>query len=78
MLIYSFFFVEYIFIFLKYINSFKFLQLNYLKMKKINSAFISVFNKENLEPLVSLLTKFNIKLYSSGGTKIALDKLVVK
>ena len=47
-------------------------------MKKINSAFISVFNKENLEPLVSLLTKFNIKLYSSGGTKLALDKLGCK
>ena len=47
-------------------------------MKKINSAFISVFNKENLEPLVSLLIKFNIKLYSSGGTKIALEKLGCK
>ena len=47
-------------------------------MKKINSAFISVFNKENLEQLVSLLIKFNIKLYSSGGTKIALEKLGCK
>ena len=47
-------------------------------MKKINSAFISVFNKENLKPLVSLLIKLNIKLYSSGGTKIALEKLGCK
>ena len=47
-------------------------------MKKINSAFISVFNKGNLKPLVSLLIKFNIKLYSSGGTKIALEKLGCK
>ena len=47
-------------------------------MKKINSAFISVFNKENLESLVSLLLKLNIKLYSSGGTKIALEKLGCK
>ena len=47
-------------------------------MKKINSAFISVFNKENLKPLVSILKKLNIKLYSSGGTKIALEKLNCK
>ncbi len=47
-------------------------------MKKINSAFISVFNKGNLKPLVSILSKFNIKLYSSGGTKIALEKLNCK
>ncbi len=44
-------------------------------MKQINSAFISVFNKENLKPLISLLKKLNIKLYSSGGTKIELEKL---
>ncbi len=44
-------------------------------MKKINSAFISVFNKENLKPLVSTLNKLNIKLYSSGGTKLELEKL---
>ena len=44
-------------------------------MKQINSAFISVFNKENLKPLISLLKKLNIKLYSSGGTKITLEQL---
>jgi len=44
-------------------------------MKQINSAFISVFNKDNLKPLISLLEKLNIKLYSSGGTKLALEKL---
>ena len=44
-------------------------------MKKINSAFISVFNKEKLKPLVSTLNKLNIKLYSSGGTKVELEKL---
>tara|TARA_B100001250_G_scaffold349028_1_gene319994 strand:+ start:364 stop:1881 length:1518 start_codon:yes stop_codon:yes gene_type:complete len=44
-------------------------------MKKINSAFISVFNKEKLKPLVSTLNKLNIKLYSSGGTKLELEKL---
>ena len=47
-------------------------------MKKINSAFISVFNKENLNPLVSLLIKLNIRLFSSGGTKIALEQLGCK
>ena len=44
-------------------------------MKQINSAFISVFNKDNLKQLISLLEKLNIKLYSSGGTKLALEKL---
>ncbi len=44
-------------------------------MKQINSAFISVFNKDNLKPLISLLEKLNVKLYSSGGTKLALEEL---
>jgi len=44
-------------------------------MKQINSAFISVFNKENLKPLISLLKILNVKLYSSGGTKLTLEQL---
>ena len=44
---------------------------------KINSAFISVFNKENLESLVSLLLKLNIKLYHQVN-KNSLEKLGCK
>ena len=44
-------------------------------MKEIKSAFISVFNKDNLKPLVQKLHTLNVKIFSSGGTKIALEKL---
>lgn len=44
-------------------------------MKKINSALISVFNKENLEPIVALLQKHNVQIYSTGGTQSFLEGL---
>ena len=47
-------------------------------MKEIKSAFISVFNKENLKPLIKILHNLNVKIYSSGGTKIALEKIGCK
>ncbi len=37
--------------------------------KKINSALISVFNKEGLEPIVKELHKQNVTIYSTGGTE---------
>ena len=37
-------------------------------MKKIRRALISVSNKQNLKDLLKLLTKYKIKLISSGGT----------
>ncbi len=36
--------------------------------KKISAALISVYHKENLEPLVQLLDKQGVHLYSTGGT----------
>lgn len=36
--------------------------------KKIGSALISVFHKENLEPILFALQKLQVKLYSTGGT----------
>src|SRR5690554_7131386 len=36
--------------------------------KKISSALISVFHKENLEPILFALQKLQVKLYSTGGT----------
>ncbi len=36
--------------------------------KKINSALISVYHKDNLEPLIKKLQELNITIYSTGGT----------
>lgn len=40
-----------------------------MSLKKISSALVSVYNKENLEPLIQLLHSHNVKLYSTGGTE---------
>ena len=42
--------------------------------KKIKSALISVFNKEGLEPVISLLTKHDITIYSTGGTQKFIEE----
>ncbi len=42
-------------------------------MKKIKSALISVYYKDKLEPLVALLNKYNVQLYSTGGTQTFLE-----
>jgi phosphoribosylaminoimidazolecarboxamide formyltransferase/IMP cyclohydrolase len=38
-------------------------------LKRINSALISVFYKDKLEPIIDLLNELNIKIVSTGGTK---------
>ena len=47
-------------------------------MKKIQSAIISVFNKDKLENICYLLSNNNIKIYSTGGTYDFISKLGVK
>lgn len=47
-------------------------------MKKINSALISVYNKQNLEKIVNFLIKNNIKIYSTGGTYKHIQSLGAK
>ena len=47
-------------------------------MKKIKKALISVSNKENLIPLLNTLSKYKIKLISSGGTYKKIKKLKYK
>jgi phosphoribosylaminoimidazolecarboxamide formyltransferase/IMP cyclohydrolase len=42
---------------------------------KIKNALISVSDKENLTSLLKVLTKFNIKIISSGGTYNSIKKL---
>jgi phosphoribosylaminoimidazolecarboxamide formyltransferase / IMP cyclohydrolase len=45
--------------------------------KKIQSALISVFYKDGLEPVVNALHKLGITIYSTGGTQTFIEKLGV-
>ena len=47
-------------------------------MKKIKTAIISVSDKKNLRPLLSVLKKNNIKIISSGGTFKEIKRLKFK
>lgn len=46
--------------------------------KQIQSALISVYHKENLENIVQLLAKNNVKIYSTGGTLKFIQNLGVE
>ena len=43
--------------------------------KTIKSALISVYYKDNLEPIIKKLHSLKVKLYSTGGTLSFIDKL---
>jgi len=43
--------------------------------KKINSALVSVFNKDGLDEIIKLLNKNNVKIISTGGTANFIRKL---
>lgn len=43
--------------------------------KKINSALISVFYKDNLEPIIKKLTELGVTIYSTGGTQTFIENL---
>ncbi len=45
--------------------------------KKINSALVSVFNKEGLDEIIKLLNKHKIKIISTGGTAELIRKMKV-
>jgi len=42
--------------------------------RRIQSALISVFHKEGLEPIVNELKRLGVTIYSPGGTQLALEK----
>lgn len=44
-------------------------------MKKIQSALISVFYKDGLEPIVKCLHQHGVTIYSTGGTKEFIENL---
>ncbi len=46
--------------------------------KKIQSALISVYDKENLSPIIKLLALLKVKIYSTAGTQQFIKKLGVK
>lgn len=43
--------------------------------KKINSALISVYYKDNLEPIIRKLHDLGVTLYATGGTQDFIEKL---
>jgi phosphoribosylaminoimidazolecarboxamide formyltransferase / IMP cyclohydrolase len=45
------------------------------ELKKISSALISVYHKDNLEEIVKKLNSLKVKLYSTGGTKEFIEGL---
>lgn len=44
-------------------------------MKRIQSALISVFHKEGLEPIVRKMNELDITIYSTGGTELFIKSL---
>lgn len=46
--------------------------------KKISGALISVYNKQNLEPIIRLLDSFGVKIYSTGGTYDFITQLGIE
>jgi len=46
--------------------------------KKIQSALISVFYKDGLDPIVKLLSGLGVTIYSTGGTQNFIEKLGIK
>ena len=45
-----------------------------MSLKKINSALISVFYKDNLAPIVKLLADNGVTIYSTGGTQKFIEE----
>jgi phosphoribosylaminoimidazolecarboxamide formyltransferase/IMP cyclohydrolase len=43
--------------------------------RKINRALISVFYKDNLEPIIHLLGKAGVEFVSTGGTQKFIESL---
>ncbi len=44
-------------------------------MKKIQSALLSVYYKDGLEPIVKLLHQHGVQLYSTGGTQTFIENM---
>ncbi|MDN4164609.1 bifunctional phosphoribosylaminoimidazolecarboxamide formyltransferase/IMP cyclohydrolase [Cytophagales bacterium LB-30] len=49
-----------------------------MSVKKIKNALISVYYKDNLEPIIHLLHQHGVNIYSTGGTQSFVESLGVK
>ena len=49
-----------------------------MEPKKIKSALISVYYKDNLDTLVKLLNEQGVQIYSTGGTQTFIEELGIK
>lgn len=49
-----------------------------MSLKKINSALVSVYHKDNLEPIVKLLNDNGVQIYSTGGTQSFIEGLGIE
>src|SRR6056297_1694308 len=47
-------------------------------LKKVKSALISVYNKDNLEPIIKKLNQLGVTIYSTGGTQKFIENLGVQ
>lgn len=47
-------------------------------LKKIKNALVSVFYKDNLEPIIHKLKELNVTIYSTGGTQEFIENLGVE
>jgi len=45
-----------------------------MSLKPVRSALISVYHKDNLQPILQQLSKRGVKLFSTGGTKEFIEK----
>ncbi|MBS1652693.1 MAG: bifunctional phosphoribosylaminoimidazolecarboxamide formyltransferase/IMP cyclohydrolase [Bacteroidetes bacterium] len=52
--------------------------MNQPTTKKISSALISVYHKDNLEPIIKKLNSLGVKLYSTGGTLKFIESLAIE
>ncbi len=46
-----------------------------MSLKKIKSALVSVYHKDNLAPIIKLLHNHNVQLFSTGGTQKFIEEL---
>ena len=51
------------------------IQTTNMSQKKIKNALISVFHKDNLEPIINRLNELGITMYSTGGTQKFIEDL---
>ncbi len=46
--------------------------------KKIKTALVSVFSKENLDKIIHKLNDLNVKILSTGGTQSFIESLGIR